>query len=107
MSACLNAQICHDLPEALRQIGSAKSVARLADTSPRTVERWQRGEATPNGVMVLRLMARSRAFAQAALRIAGLDDAALDAEEARLLADLKALHARQSALKEALHEARQ
>jgi hypothetical protein len=54
-------------------------------------ERWQRlcGEARAG----LGLMDRSRAMAASALRVAGLDDASMDLEEARLRRELARIQA--------------
>lgn len=71
---------------ALRGVGSAKVLARLAGVSPKTAWRWQQGETQPDATTMVLLMARSQALANAILRAAGLTDLLMDIEEARMLA---------------------
>lgn len=81
------------IAKAIRDAGSAKAVARMTDTPPRTVERWRTGESTPSASVLLRLMSKSREIAQTILAATGLTTEWLDAEEARLLAELISLRA--------------
>jgi hypothetical protein len=85
------------LTDAIRDFGSAKEVARAADCSEATAARYRRGETMPDALGLARLMARSRAIADAMLRLAGLDDLTMDLEEARLvraLCELRAMRER-------------
>lgn len=82
------------IAKAIRDAGSAKAVGLIADASPRTVERWRTGESTPSASILLILMSKSRAIAQTILAATGLTNEWLDAEEARLLAELITLRAK-------------
>ncbi len=84
------------LMHALQQVGSAKVLARLAEVSPKTAQRWQSGETQPDAGTMLLLMRRSRHVADAVLRAVGLNDLLMDVEEARLVADLARLRARRT-----------
>jgi hypothetical protein len=85
------------ITNACRQAGTAKEVARMTGRSPRTVERWQRGEAEPPASVIVTLMRTSREFAQTILAATGLTNEAMDAEEDRLIAELIALRVRRRA----------
>lgn len=95
----------------LRSEGTADHVARLAGKSPRTVERWMRGETSPPGSVVVGLMANSKSFACSLLGAIGLTDEALAAEEAHLERELREvrlkreLHARSDTPDQARHRA--
>ncbi len=78
------------LTAAIRQLGSAKHIARLAHCSERTARRWRIGSRLPDPLRLTRLMGLSRAVLDAVLRMAGLDDASLDAREARLTQEMHA-----------------
>jgi transcriptional regulator with XRE-family HTH domain len=82
---------------AIRDFGTAKEVALAAGCSEATAARYRRGETMPNPVILARLMNRSRAIADAMLRLAGLDDAIMDVQEARLLRELARLQAMRGA----------
>jgi hypothetical protein len=79
--------------EALRLgFPTAKHLALAGGFSVQTAVRYRRGETCPDALTIARLMGRSRAVAEAMLRLAGLDDLSLDHEQARLvraLADLE------------------
>lgn len=84
------------LTDAIRDYGTAKDVALAAGCSEATAARYRRGETMPNPIGLARLMNRSKAIADAMLRLAGLDDLSMDLEEARLkraLARLQAIRA--------------
>ncbi len=82
------------LTAAIRDYGTAKEVAQAAGCSEATAARYRRGETMPNPVILARLMGKSRAIANAMLRLAGLDDLSLDVEEARLWRELQRLRAK-------------
>ena len=85
-------QTTHDSTQAivdsLKKEGTAEHVARLAGKSPRTVERWMRGETSPPGSVVVGLMVQSKDFARCLLEAVGLRDEALAVMEAHLLREL-------------------
>lgn len=92
------------LTAALKGFGTAKELALAAGCSHRTAQHYQAGYSFPDVLRLTRIMAKSRAVTEAVLRMAGLDDASLDLEEARLrrlLAELEVrraeLHARLAA----------
>ena len=87
---------------ALRELGTAKQAARIADVSHRTMERWQRGEGQPPCHVLIGLMGKSMAFARAVLRQAGLTDLLMDIEEARMVAALAEHRAKR--LRDPLHD---
>lgn len=89
------------LANAIRESGGDKVVAIAARVSVNTASRYRRGLTVPDGMRLMRLMRWSRRIAEAVLWLAGLDDAGLDAKEARanvreatLTQELHALSAR-------------
>lgn len=94
------------LTAAFRAFGTAKQLARAGGCSVPTAQRYQRGETTPDVLTLARLMAQSRAIADAMLRLAGLDDLSLDIEQARLVRSLADLEQKRLAAHEALERAR-
>jgi hypothetical protein len=94
MARVTNTQTWDNLvAKVIREAGSAKAIGRMTDTSPRTVERWRTGESTPSASILMMLISRSREIAQTVLTATGLTNEWLDAEEARLLAELMNLRA--------------
>ena len=87
------------LVAAIRSHGPAKQAARTLGVSPKTAERWGRGENLGALITAARVMSRSRSIADAVLMLAGLDDASLDAEEARLAQQIAEVRARRAARK--------
>jgi hypothetical protein len=81
------------LTAAIRDYGTAEEVALAAGCSVATAKRYRRGETMPNPIGLARLMNRSKAIADAMLRLAGLDDLSMDLEEARLKRELARLQA--------------
>lgn len=90
------------LTEALRAFGTAKVLARAASCHPKTAERWQRGDTQPDVLSLTKLMGKSRAIADAILKMAGLDDLSLAQEEARLVRELTELRNSRKATDERL-----
>ena len=84
------------LTTAIRDFGTAKEVARVANCSEATAARYRRGETLPDALSLARLMGRSRAIAAAMLRMAGLDDVSMDLEEARLRRELQLIEAKRA-----------
>jgi transcriptional regulator with XRE-family HTH domain len=80
------------LVAAFRSFGTAKELARAGGCSVPTAQRYRSGDTSPDVLTLTRLMASSRAIADAVLRLAGLDDVSLDIEQARLLRSLAELH---------------
>lgn len=83
------------LTAALRDFGSAKELARAAGVHLATAHRYRAG-ALPDAVALTRLMAKSHRIAEAVLRMAGLDDVAIDLQTARLLRVLEQLQAQKA-----------
>jgi transcriptional regulator with XRE-family HTH domain len=77
--------------EALRAAGPVKEVARAIGRSPRTVERWRQGYGEPSASVMFAIMRWSRKAASTCLQQFTTDY--MDAEEARLRAELTALGA--------------
>jgi hypothetical protein len=92
------------LIEAFRTFGSAKELARAGGVSVFTAQRYRSGYTTPDVITLTRIMAQSRAVADAVLRMAGLDDRSMDIEEARLLRSFLDLQAKRLALHDAMVE---
>lgn len=88
---------------ALRELGTAKEAARIADVSYRTMERWQRGEGQPPCHVLIGLMGKSMTFAKAVLRQAGLSDLLLDLEAVQLLDRAAQLRAERLAKRDLVH----
>jgi hypothetical protein len=82
----------------MRTFGTAKELAHAGGFSVYSAVRYQRGESFPNVLTLTRLMAASRAIAEAVLRAAGMDDLSMDIEQARLLRSLAELQAKRLAL---------
>jgi len=91
---------------ALREAGSAKEIGLLAGKPYRTVERWMRDEAEPSASVVLRLIGRSKPFARAVLRAAGLTDLELELDAIALLRRAEEQAAKRAARQEAAHATR-
>lgn len=88
---------------ALRELGTAKQAARIADVSHRTMERWQRGDGQPPCHVLIGLMGKSMPFARAVLRQAGLNDLLLDIEAVHLLDRAAQLRAERLAKRDPMH----
>lgn len=87
---------------ALRGVGSAKVLARLAGVAPKTAGRWQRGETQPDAATMVAMMGQSPKLLNAVLRAAGLSDILMDIEEARMVAALAEHRAKR--LRDPLHD---
>lgn len=100
-----NAQKCAivSIALALRELGTAKQAARIADVSHRTMERWQRGDGQPPCHVLITLMGKSMTFARAVLRQAGLNDLLLDIEAVHLLDRAAQLRAERLAKRDSQH----
>jgi transcriptional regulator with XRE-family HTH domain len=88
----MNTQKCEEVVRNAVRVSTAKEIGRLAGVSHRTVERWQRGETAPDAPVLVMLMSKSRAIAEAVMR--ATTDEWQKAEESRLLAELAALKER-------------
>lgn len=84
------------LLEAALRCHSVKEIARLAAVTPRTVERWRDQSREPSALTLLRLMAHSRRIRT--LIAEQLSVEWLDAEEARLRAELADLQRKRQTL---------
>lgn len=83
------------LATALREVGTAKEIARLCGKPHRTVERWMQDRADPPASTIFRLMRASRRFREAIDRMTNEDwmtrrAESLDREVAEIRARLAA-----------------
>lgn len=74
----------------------AKVLANAGDVSEATAKRWRAGNTTPESTTLIRLMDRCPPIREAVLRLLGLDDERLAAEEARLIQQLIAYRQKRS-----------
>ncbi len=89
-----NGRATAPLTFALRSAGTAKQIARVAGVSKSTAQRYRAGHSVPPVLELSRLMRWRIGIVAAVLRMAGLDDASMDAREARLTHDLHRLLAK-------------
>jgi hypothetical protein len=71
------------LVNAIRDSGGEKVVALAARVSRHTATNYRRGHSIPSGMNLMRLMRWSKRIAETVLWLTGLDDASMDAREAR------------------------
>ncbi len=91
------------LTAALLAFGPAKELARAAGCHLVTAHRYRNGETIPDALTLTKLMRRSRAIADAVLRMAGLDELSLEIEEARLLREVAELREKRARRSDAFH----
>ncbi len=92
------------LTAALLAFGPAKELARAAGCHLVTAHRYRNGETIPDALTLTRLMSRSRAIADAVLRMAGLDELSLEIEEARLLREVAELREKRARRNDAFRQ---
>ncbi len=92
------------LTAALLAFGPAKELARAAGCHLVTAHRYRNGETIPDAITLTKLMRRSRAIADAVLRMAGLDELSLEIEEARLLREVAELREKRARRNDAFRQ---